>query len=146
MAAATSSENVSPHRPKGRLLVTMIEPCSYLLATSWKKRFAAYWSKGLYPTSSRNGRRGRVGGETNTCDGVSSFPAVPIDGEVIVMPPPAPRPQPASPTGRTQRRHRSICHSPGRLTLDTRCHSTVGLNVEQERSWRPRAGCTAGSR
>lgn len=45
--ATTSSEKVSPQRSKGRLLATMIEPSSYLDATSWKNRFAASWSNGM---------------------------------------------------------------------------------------------------
>ena len=46
-AATTSSENVPLQRPKGRLLATMIEPSSYLDATSCKNKFAASWSNGM---------------------------------------------------------------------------------------------------
>ena len=53
MAVATvMSPKHWAHWEKARLDVTMMDPCSYRRETSWKKRFAASASTGMYPSSS----------------------------------------------------------------------------------------------
>jgi len=47
-----SPANISPQLPKDLLEVSIIGPCSYLLEISWKKRLAASFERGRYPSSS----------------------------------------------------------------------------------------------
>lgn len=47
-----ASSNMSPHSESERFVVTTADFFSYLLAMSWKRRFASSPSIGRYPTSS----------------------------------------------------------------------------------------------
>jgi len=51
-ANVASPANISPQLPKDLLEVIIMGPCSYLLEISWKKRFAASFESGRYPSSS----------------------------------------------------------------------------------------------
>jgi len=51
-ARVLSPAKISPQFSNDLLEISTIEPCSYILDISWKKRFAASLERGRYPSSS----------------------------------------------------------------------------------------------